>query len=128
MKTVLLDTNFLLIPGTFSVDIFSELDRIVDQKYCLAVLDKTLDELKSITEKQKGKSREAARLGLQIVQQKKIEVIETEKNKSVDALTVEIANSKSFIVATQDRELKKRLKEKNVAVVVLRQKNHLELK
>lgn len=128
MKIVLLDTNFLLIPGTFSLDVFGELDRIVDERYTLCVLDRTVDELISITEKQKGKDREAAKLGLQIIKHKKINIITTEKGKSVDELVIDAANSKTFIVATQDRELKRRLKEKNIAVVVLRQKNHLELK
>ena len=52
MKTVLLDTNFLLIPAQFKVDIFSEIDRICTFQYEIAVLDKTIDELNKIIKEQ----------------------------------------------------------------------------
>ena len=47
MKKIILDTNFLLIPAQFKVDIFDEIDRIMIEKYQLFVLDKTIDELKN---------------------------------------------------------------------------------
>ena len=71
MKKILLDTNFLLIPSQFKVDIFSELERICIFNYKLYVLDKTVDELKYIIEKQKGKHKEAAKIGLQLLKLKK---------------------------------------------------------
>ena len=41
---IILDTNFLMIPSMFKVDIFSEIERICDFKYELCIVDKTLDE------------------------------------------------------------------------------------
>ena len=55
MKKIILDTNILLIPYTQKVDIFSEFDRILDEPYNLFIIDQTVDELKKITENQKGK-------------------------------------------------------------------------
>ena len=57
MKKIILDTNFLLIPSQFNVDIFTEIDRICLFKYKLCVLDETINELNSIIEKQKGKKQ-----------------------------------------------------------------------
>ena len=45
MKKIILDTNFLLIPAQFNVDIFSEIERICDFQYQLCIVDKTLSEL-----------------------------------------------------------------------------------
>ncbi|ENO12016.1 hypothetical protein MBGDC06_00279, partial [Thermoplasmatales archaeon SCGC AB-539-C06] len=72
MKKIILDTNFLLIPAQFKVDIFDEIDRIILEKYQLFVLDKTIDELKKIIadKKQKMRNRRAAKLGLQLLKSK----------------------------------------------------------
>lgn len=128
MKKILLDTNFLLIPGQFKVDIFSELDRICDFSFEIAVLDRTIEELKSIYEKQKGKDKRAAKLALGLLDAKKLAIIKTDdKEKSTDGAILDIAKAKGFIVATQDMELKKRLKESGVRCVYLRQKSYLAM-
>ena len=124
MKKILLDTNFLLIPPQFKVDIFSEIERICYFNYKLYILDRTVDELENIIKKQKGKSKEAAKLALKIIKLKGIEKIKTEKGIDVDAAIIEAAK-KGFIVATQDKILKKRLKMQNIPVITLRQKKYL---
>lgn len=124
---IILDTNFLLIPGQFKVDIFSEIDRIIDERYELAVIDKTLYELnKIISDKyQKMKDRDAAKLALQLLDAKLVNTIETEEGYADDILT-KLAG-KDTIIATNDQELKKRIKAKNCNVIVLRSKSTLEL-
>ena len=74
-KKIILDTNFLLIPAQFKVDIFSEIVRIADFSYELFIIDKTLDELKKITETQKVKDRFAANLALQLLKAKNVKRI-----------------------------------------------------
>ena len=44
-KKVIIDTNFLLIPGQFMVDIFTEIQRILDFPYELYVVGETITEL-----------------------------------------------------------------------------------
>jgi len=124
MKKILLDTNFLLIPYQFNVDIFSEIDRIMLEKYQLFVLDKTIDELKKITkdEKQKLKNRNAAKLALQLIKAKKVKILKTKQDLPVDGLIVKL---KGYIVATQDIGLKKRLKGKKTQIITLRAKKTL---
>ena len=48
MKQVVLDTNFLLIPYTLKVDIFSEIKEIMDLPYEICLLDESLNELNKI--------------------------------------------------------------------------------
>lgn len=126
MKKIILDTNFLLIPIQFKVDIFSEIDRICLFKYKLYIVDKTIDELKGIEEKQKGKHKEAARVALQLLKKKDIGVIKTEEGK-VDDLILGLLD-KDCILATQDEILRKRALKKRASVIVLRSKRYLVLK
>jgi len=121
VKKVLLDTNFLLIPGQFKVDIFKEIDRIIDEKYQLFIIDKTLDELEKLIKGNKEKDKKAAMLGKQLIKNKKVRVINTQGD-NVDDIIVKIKD-KDTIVATQDKGLRKRLKGD---VIVLRQKKYLK--
>lgn len=120
---IILDTNFLLIPAQFKVDIFSEIKRIADFKYHLYVLDKTLDELKKIEKEQRGKHKAAAKLALALLKNKKVKVIKTTSENYVDDLLVEYSK-KGAIIATQDLGLKRRLKK---PCIFLRQKKYLAL-
>jgi len=127
MRKILLDTNFLLAVHQFKVDIFSEIYKEMRFKYKLFVLDRSIEELKKIVENQKGKSKEAAKIALKLVIIKDVEVVKTINDESVDDAIVKLAEKESFIVATQDKELKKRLKEKKVAIIILRQKKKIVL-
>ena len=124
MKKILLDTNFLLIPAQFNIDIFSEINKIMLEKYQLYTLDKVIGELESIQKdkKQKQKNKKAAKLALQLIKAKKPIIIKTEQDKPVDDLIVDL---KGYIIATQDLFLKKRLKSKKIKIITLRAKKKL---
>ena len=122
MKKILLDTNFLLIPSQFNVDIFAEIDRIILEKYQIYTLDKVIDELNSLIKAKDQKQRDklAAKLGLQLIKAKKVKIIKTAEGNTDDIL----AKIKGYIIATQDMALKRRIKGKKI---VLRQKKKLVL-
>ena len=125
-KTVILDTNFLLIPAQFKVDIFSEIDRICPFAYETAVLDKTVDELNKIIKEQKGKNRDAAKLALQLLKKKGLKIVPTASEKYVDELLIELAD-KDNIIATQDIAVRKAVKLKSAKVIFLKSKKYLKL-
>ena len=127
IKKILLDTNFLMICSQFKVDIFSEIERICNFRYKLFILDRTIEELNNIIEKQRGKNKDAAKLALKLVKLKKISIIKTKEKSATDTLIIKTAGKKEFIVATQDKFLKKQLKSENIALIVLRQKKRLLL-
>jgi rRNA-processing protein FCF1 len=126
MKKIILDTNFLLIPFTEKVDIFDEIDRIVEESYELFIIDTSLQELKKIHEEQKGKSKEAAKLALELVKKHPIEFL-SGISDHVDDDIVALCKKDDYYVATQDKELKKKVKDLKRSIIILRQKNHLEL-
>ena len=125
MKTkVLLDTNFIMSPGKFKVDIYSEIRRILDAPYELYVLDKSLAELDAIISRQKGREKAAARLAKAILKAKKPKTLKTTSKEYVDSI---ILGLRGYIVATNDKELRLNLKKNGVRTITLRQRNHLIL-
>ena len=49
MRNIILDTNFLMIPLQFKVDIFSEIERICNFKYELLVPEASVKELENLS-------------------------------------------------------------------------------
>jgi len=129
MRKIIIDTNFLMIPSEFGVDIFSELENMGKNE--LYVLEETLDELKNIIGTQGGNPGKAAKLGLELIKHKKVNIIPseniTEKHKNVDAIIIGTAKKGDFTVATQDTALKAKLRQNNVPLIILRQKKYLKL-
>ncbi len=131
MKKIILDTNFLISALRFKIDIFSELERICNFKYEICIVDQTINELEKLAEKEKLNDRKAAKMALEIIKKGKIKIIKTvSKNKrvkNVDLLILELIKKGSFVVATQDKELKRQIKKKEVPLIVLRQKKYLKM-
>ena len=127
MKTkIILDTNFLLIPVQFKVDIYSEIDRICDFSYELVTVKEVVSELEHLIAKG-SKSKKAAKLALQMLKKFQIRTLRDRKVfKRADEAIIAIAD-KNSIVATQDMELKRLLKKNAVRLIVLRQKQYLKL-
>ncbi|MEK6886944.1 MAG: PIN domain-containing protein [Nanoarchaeota archaeon] len=119
---VLLDTNMIMVPAQFKVDIYEEINRLMEVPYDLYVLDKSLDELDAIIEHQRGKEKAAARLAKAILEAKKPKTLKTTSKDYVDKI---ILGLKGYIVATNDKELRLKLKKEGVRTILLRQKNHL---
>ncbi|HME87194.1 MAG TPA: nucleotide-binding protein [Candidatus Nanoarchaeia archaeon] len=124
VQKILLDTNFIMIPAQFKVDIYSEIKRICPFKHELYVLDKSLMELDTIIEEQRGKNKAAARLAKAILEAQKPKTLKTTSKDYVDSIILDL---EGFIVATQDRVLRADLKKKGVKTIVLRQKKYLIL-
>lgn len=124
MKKIILDTNFLMIPYQFNVDIFEEINRIMEEEYELIILDKIIEELEKIT-KSKGKDAAAAKIALGLIEVKNVKIINTNEKK-VDNAIVALAD-KDSIVATNDKVLKEKLKNKNIRIIYLRNKKYLEM-
>lgn len=120
-----MDTNFLMAPFEFKVDVFSEFNRICSFNYKLLVFNRTIDELKNIIEKQSLKHKKAAQFALKLIKLKNIGIIKSGQ-KDVDTLILDSIGNDT-IIATQDILLKKELLKKGASVVILRQKKYLQL-
>jgi len=124
-KKVILDTNFLLIPGQFMVDIFTELARIVNEPFEMCIVDQSMIELNKLAATAKEKDRFAAKLALVLIRQKNLKTLHSFGNKkSVDDIIVTKADANTY-VATQDKALRERVKEKGAKIIGLRQQKYL---
>ncbi len=112
----LLDTNFLVIPYQFKVDIYSELRKF--GKPDMYTVSPVLEELKKLKN-----GNEAFRLYL--IRGGK--VIETGGTNADDDMA-RLAGEDNYVVCTQDAELQKRIRKAGARVVFLRQKRFLEVK
>jgi len=123
IQKIVLDSNFLMIPGQFGVDIFEELRNKLDFPYKLFIVKNTIAELNKIIEKAKNRDKIAARIGLELIKTKSINIIDCDIQAIVDDELVNLSKE-GCIIATQDKELKNRITNKKI---VLRQKKYIEL-
>lgn len=126
MKKVILDTNFLLIPSQFNVDVFTEIERIVPEQHELCIMSTTIDELNKVIEKTKGKDKASAKMALKLIEHKKPCIIDSDIDYVDKAIRL-IVNKEDYIVATQDKGLKQLLQEDGIPIIILRQKKYLQL-
>ena len=113
----LLDTNFLMVPAQFKVDIFSELG-----EYELVTLDRCMTELEKIS---KGKGRDAAAAKIAMKMAKGRVRIARAEGRGTDTAIVNYAKKKKCAVATNDQNLMKTLKKYGIKIIRLRQKKYL---
>jgi uncharacterized protein len=133
---IIFDTNFFLIPEQFKIDIFEETKSLlINNKPFFIIFDKTINELKKISS-QRTKYSISAKVGLKLINDKKneIKIINTSDNEIyVDNLIINNINyinlkdNNNIYIATQDKELKSKLKNKNIKIIVLAQKKILKL-
>ncbi len=127
-KKVILDTNFLLVPGELGIDIFSEIERLIQERHEIVVFENTLEELETLIDRDKSKHSFNAKLGFIMAKQKNLKTIKGFSGH-VDDIILDYTKSKpeNFIVATQDKDLKRRLKKNHVKTIGVRQKKYLIL-
>jgi hypothetical protein len=120
--TVIIDTNALMVPEQFGVDIFSELQRLGYVRWIVPA--QVLGELRSLaTRADKGKDKIAARVALGLSERCNIV---GEDNFDADQAIEELAINEGAAVFTNDKALKKRLFSKGITVIYLRQGRYLE--
>ncbi len=124
MINVLLDTSFLVECAKNKVDIYKELDRILDFGFDIAILDRTMEELDDLIHKGRATGR-AAKLAKTILLTKQVIIFPTEGGHT-DNILLKKADE-NHIIATMDGELKRRLKRKGQDVIILRGKKKLAL-
>ncbi|MHA1268857.1 MAG: type II toxin-antitoxin system VapC family toxin [Candidatus Helarchaeota archaeon] len=124
---ILLDTNFLLIPFQFKVNLKTKFDELIDRKYNLIILNEIYDELVRISKKAKGKRKIEIQAALTYYKSKeKKTILNRLENESVDDLLLRIAKENNYIVATNDKLLKRRLKKSGINFIYLCQKAYFK--
>ena len=113
---IILDTDFLVNSIKYKVDIITQIKENYP-KQTIAIIDKTIDELKKV-------NNINAKTALKLIKIKKVNIIKTSKNSTVDNLILKIAK-KTDIIATQDQNLKKKLRDEGIKTITIRQKGYV---
>ncbi|MCW4053130.1 MAG: hypothetical protein NWE78_07990 [Candidatus Bathyarchaeota archaeon] len=122
---VIVDSNFLFIPSQFNLDIFEDMARVLNRSFEPVMALPTYREMQKIAERSPPKLQRQAVLALKLAG--KCRMINVEKNscESHDDFIVRLAFEMKCCVATNDRDLKKKLRKLGLAIIYLRQKSHL---
>jgi len=126
-RGVILDSNFLFVPLRFGVDIFGEIERLLGPLVVCLVPAAVLAELGRLRgESSPGLVREID-FALELAGRCRVLEGDRLKGESVDDLILRQAVDGGYLVATNDGELRRRLKGVGVPVVFLRQRAYLEV-
>lgn len=138
MVEVLLDTNALLMIFQFKIALEKELDKLLGI-YEIIVPGCVLEELKHIAVRDR-----TAKTALAYLQKRNYRIVDTSESPSAspriltrfaheyagggaDKTLLELAKERNAVVATNDRFLRKTLRNENIPVIFLRAKTHLAL-
>jgi len=132
VKKIILDTNFLIICVDFGIDIIQEFERTLG-KYELYIFDETISELEVLLNKNKGKLKQNIKIVISIIKHlkktKDLKILSSKNHEYLDDLLVNFLKlDKDYFVATNDKELQKRVLDISLGVIYVRQKKYFNIK
>ena len=135
---VILDSNFLMIPFQFNLDVFQEIEYLLQKKVDFIVPSAVKSELTGISARG-GEGAAEASLALQLASRCRVVEVTLDENETVDDAIIKSSQKLGAVVATTDIELKKRLRNPTasgtlegarlhpVPVIFMRDKSKLEI-
>ena len=126
---VVIDTNFLLVPAQFVVDIFTEAERVLERNLDFVLLSSTLDELEQKLQAATNKT-EIRHFKIAKELAKRCRIVESDEESMktpVDDQVLAYAQSVKGVLATNDKELRVRARSNGVPVLILRGMKYLVL-
>jgi len=124
---VILDSNALFVPFQFRIDVFSELEGLLNRRFELVLLSVVKHELEVLAEQGSPQIRKNACFALQLAERLRIIEVAAEASAVVDDVIVEVARKWNSPVFTNDKQLRRRLRDISVPVIYVRQKSRLEI-
>ncbi|MEM3617319.1 MAG: DNA-binding protein [Candidatus Bathyarchaeia archaeon] len=124
---VILDSNALFIPLRFKMDIFEELRNLLNRNVEFVLLSPVKRELETLAEKGSPKTRKEAAYALKLAEKCRVVDLGESCEGSPDDAIVKVAREWRNPVFTNDKALRKRLRDINVPVIYVRQKSRLEI-
>jgi len=124
---IILDSNALFVPLQFKIDIFEELKTLLNMNFEPVLLSPIRRELEKLAKEGPPKMRRNAAYALQLAEKCKLVEVSDEFVGSHDDAIIEVARQWNSPVFTNDRQLRRRLRNINVPVIYVRQKARLEI-
>jgi rRNA-processing protein FCF1 len=122
-----LDSNALFVPLEFKIDIFSEVERLLNRNINFMLLSPVKSELEVLAAKESPKIRREAAYALKLSEKCEYVTVDSDEKISTDDVIVKVAKVWDSPVFTNDSQLRKRLRDISVPVIYVRQKSRLEI-
>lgn len=122
---ILLDTNILLLSIDRPIDLFGELNRLISRSYKCVVLSNVLNELKSLVTLGSNKEKLLAKAALKMASM--CETVESNDASDVDTAILNFAKTSNVVVATNDSDLKRKLRSYGIPVIYVKGFDHLDI-
>jgi len=120
---VLADTSFLMIPGSFKIDIFEEIGRVLGTNFEILVPSPVMAELRRLATSGSPRERSAAKVALDLIKDARV----ISKEGKADEVIIELAEREGVVVATTDLALRRKLRKRGKPVIYLRGGSHLKM-
>jgi rRNA-processing protein FCF1 len=124
---IILDTNAFFVPTQFKIDIFEHLKELLNRKFEPILLTPIQQELENLAQKHHPRMLKNASMALELAQKCTVVTVRMRKGTSPDDIILRTARKWKLPVFTNDRQLRKKLRDINVPVVYVRQKSRLEI-
>jgi len=125
---IIMDSNALFVPLQFKIDIFEQIDKLLNMRFELILLSPIRRELEKLAKNGSSKMQKNASYALKMAEKcKLIELDEERSDSSPDDSIFQVAREWNSPVFTNDRKLRKRLRDINVPVIYVREKSRLEI-
>lgn len=124
---VVLDTNFIVLLSE-QPHLLQEIDKVLLAKHCCVLLTEVLTELERILENMTPTARRRLEFVLQLLSRMCVKDTSGASKGDVDEAIVEYARRVGSVVATNDRELRKKLRKAGIPALYFREESRrLEL-
>ena len=123
---IVLDSNALFVPIQLKIDIFQELKTLLNRNFELILLKPIQRELERLAREGSPQMQKKASYALKHAEKCKIVSVK-EDAASPDDIILQTAIKWNCPVFTNDRDLRKKLRNINVPVIYVRQKSRLEI-
>ena len=120
-KIVILDSSAIIMLFEFSIDLEDEITRLVGKHHTI-VPKPVFNELEFLSEHGTGKKKIFAKASLKLIE--RYDIVDVSSKNADDGVFL-LAEQTNGVAVTNDKDLKKRLKEISLPVIFLRSKKRL---
>jgi hypothetical protein len=124
---VILDSNALFVPLEFKLDVFVEVEHLLNRNVDFVLLSPVKRELEQLATKDSPKIRRQAVYALKLAEKCKYVAVDEGEKLSTDDVIVKVAKAWNSPVFTNDKQLRSKLRDISVPVIYVRQKSRLEI-
>jgi len=124
---IIVDSNALFIPIELKLDIFYELRQLLNRNFELVILSPVKSELETLAQKSSPKIRRNATFALELASKCTYVRVSEKSNEPTDEAIIRVAQAWKAPVFTNDKLLKRTLRDISIPVIYVRAKSRLEM-